>query len=812
MEELKKGQGKNSENVVNDLSKRHEEQLLTLQDDVRKLVKNYEEELKTREDKIALLDKQAKESKSKDNVTSEIVVKESSKSNNNEIYYASIALLLYQRTNRLSNLKTLFNNFSKAALVNLDFYYQENGLPKCFKFKKCVHGLIFLIRLINMANKTRDKAIDNMQFIKTENFKKPSEYFHQDEIQFKSTLNSFYNQPDRIQLVGHIFDAFKNDFEQNDIKTGQHNFLFTKCLQFFSDSRSEYRPLVQDLVMQIEKDDETLSEHDKLKLQASSPINKNEKLADSNEIKIMNSYKPNFQFGYDSSVELPPITSFDTQPKSSLLGSSSFQPNGELSGLSNFGSTEKVNLKLAMRPPTPPVLSSNQKSQYSGPSNINQMSCSSNDFTQINKDLLERNVDNKEILGSEERSSQRDNLNKNLSDSSNKLQKQRDLRNELKEYFTNNISIQGNDKSNYVGDDFGHKKNDVDIVNRANSDQHLIHNQKNDISPEEKVLLANIEKGAYQEPILTTFNGKENNFETFVTNDTGDNYNCQFQSNLPRPKSSYHPHNDQLSNLIPENSRYTFRKDPSAPSIHKQIVNNTKMTTETFNPIENVHSSSQRLESSNENIHPSSSSNTKNIFNTQNFDYNPQISLRQEKYGVSGDTSTKTPDNIQTKLDNYMNKYNNKYGDQENSNSKSKTDSIPMYSRDIHNKDYLVTTPNYNNNQQPIMIMDRPISALTGLSSVDQNRVGDYDRRNLSLGYSLDEPRGTDGGSLGKYGNDKGNLMSTIECYEKRFGDLNHVLTNIHSQLKEKDDKINVLEDYIKGNKVPSDLFASNVD
>lgn len=87
------------------------------------------------------------------------------------------------------------------------------------------------------------------------------------------------------------------------------------------------------------------------------------------------------------------------------------------------------------------------------------------------------------------------------------------------------------------------------------------------------------------------------------------------------------------------------------------------MTTETFNPIENVHSSSQRLESSNENIHPSSSSNTKNIFNTQNFDYNPQISLRQEKYGVSGDTSTKTPDNIQTKLDNYMNKYNNKYGD-----------------------------------------------------------------------------------------------------------------------------------------------------
>jgi prefoldin subunit 5 len=52
-------------------------------------------------------------------------------------------------------------------------------------------------------------------------------------------------------------------------------------------------------------------------------------------------------------------------------------------------------------------------------------------------------------------------------------------------------------------------------------------------------------------------------------------------------------------------------------------------------------------------------------------------------------------------------------------------------------------------------------------------------------------------------------MMNTIETYEKRFGDLNEMLGDIHEKLRLKDQKINQLEGFLKGNSIPSDLFLT---
>ena len=52
-------------------------------------------------------------------------------------------------------------------------------------------------------------------------------------------------------------------------------------------------------------------------------------------------------------------------------------------------------------------------------------------------------------------------------------------------------------------------------------------------------------------------------------------------------------------------------------------------------------------------------------------------------------------------------------------------------------------------------------------------------------------------------------MMTTIEGYEKRFGDLNCMLGDIHEKLRLKDQKIGQLEGFLKGNSIPSDLFLT---
>ena len=59
---------------------------------------------------------------------------------------------------------------------------------------------------------------------------------------------------------------------------------------------------------------------------------------------------------------------------------------------------------------------------------------------------------------------------------------------------------------------------------------------------------------------------------------------------------------------------------------------------------------------------------------------------------------------------------------------------------------------------------------------------------------------------------DQDTMKKTIECYEEKFGELNEMLGMIHHKLKKKDEKINLLENYVKGASIPSDLFVSKDD
>lgn len=255
MEVQKKPRGAMDDKVVREINRKHEEQMISLHKDVKELVNNWEMESKKKADAIIRLevdneklkilvkevdtlrmqimdrDKEISTLKLSEKTQIEKLKEMQANSQNNEIskiqdnynkdrskegFFLNTGLFLFQKFKRLNFIKEIFGKFVTATLTNVDFYYKETGKPKTFKFKKCVHCVIFINRLINCLNFRLDamefQANNQNEINNDPTFRRSSmkDFFQSEQYEVARTVNKFPKFNEKLHIINTMLCSEKS--------------------------------------------------------------------------------------------------------------------------------------------------------------------------------------------------------------------------------------------------------------------------------------------------------------------------------------------------------------------------------------------------------------------------------------------------------------------------------------------------------------------------------------------------------------------------------------------------------------------------